>query len=235
MDQLDIKSKEGYGFLMFKSKMGPIRVFEAGDTHRIKGTKIECRKVLERDAMMQQVHEGYSNQTPRAQLVAKPSPIQHTHTPQSAKDWDRKSGWTSGMDTTIRTTEGGPNSTGTPFKRSLRNTGQVFKFPPEYEQNPDESFLTNQGHEQYHGQPGQYGVQVTSQISQDHSAFPPAHQAQIPKDPQQLEVKPPGDVKNSILSFLDEDDEPWPEENSRSRLTIVPRIPEEEDGDLDDK
>lgn len=233
MDQLDIKTKEGYGFIMFKTRLGPIRVFEAGDTHRIKGTKIECRKVLERSDMLQQVHENSSNQQARAQLVTKPSPMK-VYTPQPVSEWDRKSGRTSGLDTTMRTTEGGPNSA-TPMKRSLRNTGQVFKFPPEYGQNPDDSFLTHHEHQMHQSTGGQHLVEAFPPGQRDNNVEPISDKTTVQIESKPVQIQAQTGMTNSILSFLDEDDEPWPEEISRSRLTIIPQISEEEDGDLGDK
>jgi len=51
---LTLKREGGYGFLLFKSRIGPVKVFDAGEIHLVKGFKIECRTVLARDKIRTQ-------------------------------------------------------------------------------------------------------------------------------------------------------------------------------------
>lgn len=54
VENINIKREGGYGFLTFKSRIGPMNVFEKGELHKIKGHKIECRPVLARDNLKAQ-------------------------------------------------------------------------------------------------------------------------------------------------------------------------------------
>jgi hypothetical protein len=220
-----MKSKEGYGFLLFKSKLGPIRVFEAGDTHRIKGTKIECRKVLDRDAMGQQVQESHAPQMAKASLVKKESGSNY-NSPNTPQWIDQKSSRTSAMDTTVNT-DHGYNSNHTPARRTLRNTGQVFNFPQEYQQGPDDSFLSYHGQQDYRNQ--YLSPMPAPDFSKQSANKVTAGEAQ--------HVMQPTSVRNcenpmpGILDFLDEEDsQPWPQERE-SRLTYVPGQIDQEDND----
>lgn len=63
IETLKLHRKGGYGFLTFKTRMGPIQVFEAGDFHNIKGFKvavcsyqIESRNVIEKDKLKDITH-----------------------------------------------------------------------------------------------------------------------------------------------------------------------------------
>lgn len=74
IETLKIKREGGYGFLMFKTRMGPLKVFEHGEFHVIKGFKvavcsyqIESRKVLARDNLKVQT-------TPQVSKPKKPQP-----------------------------------------------------------------------------------------------------------------------------------------------------------------
>lgn len=87
IETLKLKREGGYGFLMFKTRIGPIKVFEAGEYHNIKGFKvavcsyqIESRKVLNRDNLKDQIaptapktKKGHEQNKP------KPAPIQNKH------------------------------------------------------------------------------------------------------------------------------------------------------------
>lgn len=228
IELVEIKSKEGYGFLLFKSKLGPIKVLEAGDIHRIKGTKIECRKVLDREAMRQQMPEvQIQPQQARAQF-ATPSP-KLPQNPMAMGNWNYdKSNRTSALDTTINTEAGYQNNI-TPMKRSLRNTGQTFEMPGNHPPRTDDSFLSTQTHG-WNGLPGDVFPPRQDWSKQQVPAMEtPAHIE--PSNPPVATSPPVQQTANPMLSFLDEeDDEPWPE-NSTQRLTLMPRNLEDLEND----
>lgn len=220
IELVDIKSKEGYGFLLFKSKLGPIKVLEAGDFHRIKGTKIECRKVLDREAMRQQMPEVQTQpQQARAQF-ATPTP-KLPQNPMAMDNWNYgKSNRTSALDTTINTEAGYQNNI-TPMKRSLRNTGQTFEMPGNYPPRTDDSFLSTQTHG-WDTLPGDMFPLRQDWSKQQIPAMKTPARIE-PSNPPLAKSPPVQQTANPMLSFLDEEDnEPWPE-NSTQRLTLMPR------------
>lgn len=215
--------------MLFKSKLGPIKVLEAGDIHRIKGTKIECRKVLDREAMRQQMPEMHSNtQQAKAQLA---SPPQHPQTTTNNLDqWNyMKSNRTSALDTTINTEAGYQNNI-TPLKRSLRNTGQTFEMPGNHAPRSDDSFLSTQTNGWNVPRNDSFFAQQdwTKQQAPMQEVLP------IPDliSPTPAKVLPAQPTTNAMLSFLDEEDEddPWPQD-SRQRLTLMPRQTEDSEDD----
>jgi hypothetical protein len=211
--------------LLFKSKLGPIRVFEAGDTHRIKGTKIECRKVLDRDAMGQQVDESPAPQFSKSRLATNEG-LTNFSSPNTAQWADQKSSRTSAMDTTVNT-DHGHNSHQTSARKTLRNTGQIFKFPQEYQQMQDDSFLSYHEQNDYRNQyfsPMQvldFNKQSMKQVIAGET------QARIANSSANYSQSPAA----GILDFLDEEEnDPWPQDR-QSRLTYVPGTIDEGEND----
>lgn len=217
---MDIKSKEGYGFLLFKSKLGPIKVLETGDIHRIKGTKIECRKVLDREAMRQQMPEVQAQPHQARAQLATPS-LKLPQTMIATENWNYlKSNRTSALDTTINTEAGYQNNI-TPMKRSLRNTGQTFEMPGSNQARTDDSFMSTQTHG-WNALPGDLFPPRQDWSKQQAPANDIPAEI-VPANPPLAKSPPMQPASNPMLSFLDEDDdEPWPE-NSTQRLTLMPR------------
>ena len=56
VEAINIKRKEGFGFVTFKSRLGVNAVLDSGDLHKIKGFKIECRQVIDRNNLKPQTH-----------------------------------------------------------------------------------------------------------------------------------------------------------------------------------
>lgn len=136
VESITIKRDGGYGFLLFKSRRGPINVFEAGEIHQIKGFKIECRKVLARDSIKQQtVPVPPNSKSKPATAVSASTPQGH---PVSAEkrmveeinrlltineDYDQlKSSKSSVLDTTTATGGGGKSTS------KLKCSSQRFDF-----------------------------------------------------------------------------------------------------------
>jgi hypothetical protein len=74
VESLNIKRDGGYGFLLFKSRMGPVKVFEAGEIHSVKGFKLECRKVLTRDNLRTQTVSSNGQVNAKAKLAKADDP-----------------------------------------------------------------------------------------------------------------------------------------------------------------
>jgi hypothetical protein len=74
VESLNIKRDGGYGFLLFKSRIGPVKVFEAGEIHSVKGFKLECRKVLTRDNLRTQTVSNSGQVNAKAKLAKADDP-----------------------------------------------------------------------------------------------------------------------------------------------------------------
>ena len=49
IESIKLHREGGYGFLLYRSRVGTLNLFEAGEIHTVKGFKIECRKTMNRD------------------------------------------------------------------------------------------------------------------------------------------------------------------------------------------
>ncbi len=75
IESIKIHRDGGYGFLLYRKRLGAMSLFEAGEIHTVKNFKIECRRVLNRDNLKTQTPlVGGTNNIKQAQ--AQPQPAQ---------------------------------------------------------------------------------------------------------------------------------------------------------------